>query len=73
METPDGQFTSLLDSLKEEIVDTNPEFAIQFIKFNISGSLLAIVENEQDSIKIINVPDGKKVTVLQPNYNGSSC
>lgn len=49
---------------KEEIV-VNEECTIKNVKFNLSGSLLAVIESQSSLIRILSVPDGLKVCTLE--------
>jgi len=43
------------------------------MKFNLSGSLLAIVESQSNQIKIISVPDGHKIATLETSLSEPDC
>ena len=46
------------------IIDVNKNFAVKQLKFNIQGSLLAVVESQINQIKIISAPSGEKICTL---------
>ena len=51
------------------IIDVNKNFAIKQLKFNIQGSLLAVVESQINQIKILSAPSGEKICTLQLGQN----